>query len=61
MTPIHKGQHVLIQDQEYRCPGVYRGLITWTPTRHPGNDRLFWKDPITDGSLIVDRFQMDVR
>ena len=61
MTPIRKGAHVLLQDQESPCPGTYTGLITWTPDGHPGNDRLTWDTPIRDGSLLVGRFRFTVR
>jgi hypothetical protein len=61
MVPIRAGQHVVLQDFEPPCPGTYEGLVTYQPNGGPGNDTLFWRAPIHDGSTLVGRFSFVVR
>ncbi len=61
ITPIHAGQHVVLQDNESPCPGRYEGLVTYQPNGGPGNDTLNWDAPIRDHSTIVGRSTFVVR
>jgi hypothetical protein len=65
MSPIHAGQHVVLQTFASRCRGHYKGLVTYQPNGWPGHDSL----PLTgtssniarDGSVVVGRFSVTVR